>query len=282
MTTVNSVSGGKTSAYLAKHYPADINLFSLVRIEDQNNLFMQGKDEPTRQIISDRLGVEFVGTAEMDTIIYTILDLEQLIGQEIKMITGETFEQIIKNHGDYLPNMMARYCTTDMKILPIFNYLRANTTFPVEMRIGLRPSEINRMENIMSRANENGLESFKAVVGKSKNGNNKWDEIPYRYTTFPLIENNVQKDTIYNYWENQKVRFAYRNNCVGCVNRNPLFLSHMANKDERTFNWFVEQEKKTGNTFNSKATYQSILKYGEQKKMFDEDFNDCDSGFCGI
>jgi hypothetical protein len=30
MITVNSLSGGKTSSYLAKHYPADYNLFALV------------------------------------------------------------------------------------------------------------------------------------------------------------------------------------------------------------------------------------------------------------
>lgn len=35
MVTVNSVSGGKTSAYLDKHYPADYSLFALVRIEDE-------------------------------------------------------------------------------------------------------------------------------------------------------------------------------------------------------------------------------------------------------
>lgn len=35
MKTVNSISGGKTSAYLAKHYPADYDIFSLVCIKDK-------------------------------------------------------------------------------------------------------------------------------------------------------------------------------------------------------------------------------------------------------
>ena len=34
MKTITSISGGKTSAYLAKHYPTDYNIFALVRIED--------------------------------------------------------------------------------------------------------------------------------------------------------------------------------------------------------------------------------------------------------
>lgn len=283
MITVNSISGGKTSAYLMKHYPANINIFSLVRVQDRKNLWMKGKDEKTRQLVSDKTGKEFIGTVEMDEIIYTILDLEQHTGQGVNWVAGDTFEQVIKNHSNYLPNKMARFCTTDMKIIPIFNFLKENTELPVRMRIGLRPTEKNRMANILERADENGLEYFKTIVGKSKNGKrNKWGEVPYRYVEFPLIEDNVQKDTIYNYWDNQKVRFAYRNNCVGCVNRNPLFLSHIAQKDKDSFNWFVKQEEKTGNTFNSEAAYKDILRFGVQNQLFDEDFDDCDSGYCGI
>ena len=266
-----------------KHYPANINIFALVRVEDKDNLWMKGKDEKTRQIVSDRIGKEFIGTVEMDEIIYTILDLEQHTGQDVNWVSGETFEQVIKKHGNYLPNKMARFCTTDMKIIPIFNFLKENTELPVKMRIGLRPTEKNRMANILERADENGLEHFKTIIGKSKNGkNNKWGEVPYRYVEFPLIDDNIQKDTIYNYWDNQKVRFAYRNNCVGCVNRNPLFLSHIAQKDIDSFNWFVKQEKKTGNTFNKEAAYKDILRFGVQNQLFDEDFGDCDSGYCGI
>lgn len=283
MITVNSISGGKTSAYLSHFYPADVDIFSLVRIEDKDNLWMKGKDEKTRQIVSDKLGMEFIGTAEMDDIIYTILDLEQFNGKKIDWVTGETFEQVIKNHGDYLPNQMARFCTTDMKIIPIFEFINKNFELPVKMRIGLRPSEVNRRKNIMERADINGLESFKTVIGKSKNGKrNKLGLIEYRYSEFPLMDDNIRKDTIYNFWNDKNVRFAYRNNCVGCVNRQPLFLSHMAQQDESTFNWFINQEIKTGNTFNSKTTYQKIKSFGVQNRLFDDDFTDCDSGYCGI
>jgi len=284
MITVNSISGGKTSAYLMKHYPANINIFSLVRVEDKDNLWMKGKDEKTRQLVSDKIGKEFIGTVEMDEIIYTILDLEQHTGQSVNWVAGETFEKVIKNHSNYLPNKMARFCTTDMKIIPIFNFLKKHTELPVKMRIGLRPTEKNRMTNILERADENGLEHFKTIIGKSKNGKqNKWGEIPYRYVEFPLIEDNIKKDTIYNYWDNQNVRFAYRNNCVGCVNRNPLFLSHIAQKDKESFKWFVKQEQRTKNKFNSEVSYKDILKFGVQNQLFDDkDFNDCDSGYCGI
>ena len=39
MITVNSLSGGKTSSYIAANYKADYNVFSLVRTLDKNCLF---------------------------------------------------------------------------------------------------------------------------------------------------------------------------------------------------------------------------------------------------
>jgi hypothetical protein len=281
MKTVNSISGGKTSSYLAKHYPADINIFSLVRIDDKDNLWMKGKDEKTRQIVSDKLGIEFIGTAEMDEIIYTILDLEQFIGQEITWVTGKSFEEVIKQNYGYLPNKMTRYCTVEMKLKPIFNWLQENTELPVEMRIGFRPNEISRAETVLKRADENGIEFFNTIIGKRKT-QNKWGLVPYRKVTFPLIANNIQKDVIYNYWNDKNVRFAYRNNCVGCVNRQPLMISHMASKDIDKVKWFDKQEQITGNRFLSDVSFNQILKFGTQASFFDDDFNECDSGFCGI
>jgi hypothetical protein len=280
MKTINSLSGGKTSSYIAKHYPADINIFALVRIESRK--WMNGKDEATRQLISDRLGIEFIGTAEMDEIIYTILDLEQFIGQEIKMVTGMTFEQVIKSHSNYLPNQMARFCTTDMKIIPIFNYLNSINALPCEMRIGYRPNELKRADRILERAGANGIEMFKTVID-STGKRNKWGEIPYRKVTFPLIHDNITKDVIYNYWKDKPVRFAYRNNCVGCVNRQPLMISHMATKERDKVEWFAEQERKTGNRFLKEVSFDEILRFAQQGSLFsDDDFNDCDSGYCGI
>lgn len=88
MKTINSLSGGQTSSYIAVHYPADYNIFSLVRTNDKKVLFPDAK---IRQIVSDRIGVEFIGTLEDDDIIYTMLDLEQFIGKEITWLSKTTF-----------------------------------------------------------------------------------------------------------------------------------------------------------------------------------------------
>lgn len=277
MKTVNSLSGGKTSSYIAVHYPADYNIFALVRTNDKNCLF---PDSKIRQIVSDKIGTEFIGTLEEDTIIYTMLDLEQFIGRKIIWLSKSTFEGVIQKHGNYLPNIMSRFCTVDMKIKPIAQWCYENTELPVEMRIGFRANEISRANRMIERQ-VNGIENFKFKAGE-KNGRNKWKELPYRKVNFPLIKDAIFKDTIENYWKDKPVRFAYQNNCVGCFHRSELMLKHMSNKAEKQFNWFIEMERKNGCTFKSGITYERIKNYKTQLELFDNDFTDCDSGYCGL
>lgn len=282
MKTVNSLSGGKTSSYIAVHYPADYNVFSLVRTNDKKCLFPDAK---IRQIVSDKIGTEFIGTLEMDDIIYTMLDLEQYIGQKIHWISNTTFEDVISNYKmangkNYLPNVMTRFCTTDMKIKPIAQWCYENTELPIEMRIGFRANEMNRAKTMIERSID-GIENFKFKIGE-KNGRNKWKELPYRKSSFPLINDGIFKDTIEMYWKDKPVRFAYQNNCVGCFHRNELMLKHMSTKAEKQFNWFVEMEKKNDCTFKNGITYDKIQNYKLQFELFESDFNECDSGYCGL
>ena len=262
---------------MAVHYPADFNIFALVRTNDKSCLFPDAK---LRQIVSDRIGKEFIGTLEEDEIIYTMLDLEQYIGKEIIWLSETTFEDIIENKNGYLPNIMTRYCTSKMKVEPIAQWCYDNTQLPVEMRIGFRANEINRA-NRMIEKEQNGIENFKFKIGH-KNGRNQWKELPYRKATFPLIEDRIYKDSIELFWQDKPVRFAKRNNCVGCFHRNELLLNHLSNTQENKFDWFINQEKSNGGTFKNGITYEKIKSYKLQMDLFDEDFNECDSGYCGL
>jgi hypothetical protein len=278
MTTVNSVSGGKTSAYIAANYKADYNVFALVRTNDKSCLFPDAK---MRQMVSDRLGVEFIGTLEDDMIIYTIFDLEQFIGQEIHWITGKTFDEIIQRGAKkYLPNVTQRFCTIEMKLQPFFDWWRNNFTEPVEMRIGYRANELRRAERMLSRLSPNGFSTYKAIIGKSKT-QNKWGNIEWRKPVFPLINDNIFKDCIEEYWRDKPVRFAYMNNCIGCFHRNEMLLKLMSEKFPEKFNWFVKQEE-GGAKFKSGITYDKIRKYPMSQTLDFDDFTDCDSGYCGL
>jgi hypothetical protein len=282
MKTVNSLSGGKTSSYIAANYPADYNVFSLVRTIDKNCLF---PDTKIRQEVSDRLGVEFIGTLEEDTIIYTMLDLEQFIGSKINWVTGKPFDEIIDRNGKkYLPNVTQRFCTTEMKLKPIFDWWLKEISEVVEMRIGFRANEQNRAKTMLSKTNENGNSTFKNIIGKRKT-QNKWKDIEWQKPSFPLIKDNIYKDTIENFWNDKPVRFAYMNNCVGCFHRNEVLLKLMSDKHPNKFQWFINAEQEDGNnvrTFKNGINYEQIKNSFKQIELFEDDFNECDSGYCGL
>lgn len=285
MKTINSLSGGKTSSYIAAHYPADYDVFSLVRIEDENCKF---PDETIRKQIEDRIQAPFIGTPEDDTIIYTMLDLEQYIGRQIHWVTGKTFDEITKrNNGGstvYLPNKVQRFCTVEMKIDPMFYWWAENIGEPVETRIGFRANEMRRAKNMLQRCNADGLSEYKATFEKHPNGRNKWETVPYQKPVFPLIEDGIFKDTIEEYWRDKTVRFAWMNNCVGCFHKTPLLLKKMWEKHPNKLEWFARRERESDNnaTWRSDVTYDEVKQWNAQFELFDDDFNECDSGYCGL
>ncbi len=120
MKTITSVSGGRTSSYMALHYPTDYNIFSLVRIEDER---CKPKDKKLIQYVEDKIQKPFIATAESDLTLYVLIQLEQDLGKPIVWVSGDTFEETLyKNpqHKNSLPNRRMRYCTSDMKMHPIF------------------------------------------------------------------------------------------------------------------------------------------------------------------
>lgn len=281
MKTVTSVSGGKTSAYLAANYPSDHLLFALVRIEDENCRF---PDEKVRKDVEDRIQAPFIGTAEDDLIIYTMLDMEQYLGQKVNWVTGQTYEHIIHeiNYG-FLPNIDRRYCTQRLKIEPMFYWWQSNFTEPIEMRIGFRANETERANKTLARVNDMGLLYFKGIVGK-RGSQNKWEEVYWQKPTFPLIENGIFKQDIVKYWEDKPVRFANYNNCVGCFHRSPLFLAKMFDTHPNKMDWFANQENRQNGkgSWRSDVKYIDLKKWKSQQQLLFEDFGSCDTGYCEI
>lgn len=284
MKTVNSISGGKTSAYIAANYPADYNVFALVRTNDKKCMF---PDSKLRQVVSDKIGKEFIGTLEDDMIIHTILDLEQFIGQEIKWVSGATFDEILEaSHNNLLPSALRRYCTQEMKMQPIFEWWLEAIKTPALFRIGFRANEMRRAKKIDEKYNKNGFLEFKHIIGKHKNGNNKWKLTEWQRQEHPLIKDAIFKDKIEEYWSDKPVRFAYMNNCVGCFHKNPILLNKMSRLHKNKIEWFADKERNRKHKWDKfridGLTYDKIIKHKLQTELFDNDFKDCDSGYCGL
>ena len=281
MITVNSLSGGKTSSYIAANYPADYDVFALVRIEHEASRF---KDEKIRREVEDRIQAPFIATAEDDMIIYTILDLEQYIGRKITWVTGRTFDEVLNGAGT-LPDPLRRYCTTQMKLEPMFEWWRNTINTPCDFRLGFRANEQSRAKRTNEKTNEKGYLEMKAIIGK-RGTRNAWGMIEWQRPIYPLIHDNIYKDDIEKYWKDKPVRFAWMNNCVGCFHKTPALIRKMYDKHPDKINWFASKERikheKDVWYKDKNLSFNDIIKWNPQTELFDDDFNECDSGYCGL
>ena len=275
------MSGGKSSATIEDMFPADFLVFALVRTSNPKCLF---PDKKIRQLVSDRIGKEFVGTLEDDTIIYTMLDLEQYFGKPIDWVSGLTFEEIIEKKSFYPPNRRDRFCTTFLKIDPIFYWWHEKFNREiVKMSIGYRQGEHLRVKNMIDKLNRNGLDEYEATFEKNKRGQNKWEVVPWRKLLFPLAENGIDKIDVANNWKGKPVRFAPLNNCIGCFHRKPSTLNRMSRIHPDKFDVFISMEDGCKGTFKKNTTYQGIKDGSFTINAFDQlDDEGCGSGFCGF
>lgn len=287
MKTVTSVSGGRTSAYIAANYPFDYLLFALVRIEDEKCRF---KDEKIRRLVEDRIQAPFIATAEDDTIIYTMLDLEQYIGKPINWVTGLTFDEVVRTKGGWLPNKLHRYCTHYLKIDPMFYWWAENIGEPVNMQIGFRANETKRANDMLSKTNADGFIEFQATFEKHETGKhkglNKWEFVPWQRPSFPLIEDGIYKQDVTSFWKNKPVRFADYNNCIGCFHRNSMFLRFQYEQHREKMLWFESKEGGENGYWKSEKglviPYKKIREMSIQGRLFSEDFEGCPDGFCSL
>lgn len=266
MKIINSLSGGKTSSYMAVHYPADYNIFALVTIEDKN---CTPKDESIIKYVSDKIGKEFIATAESDTTLYAMRNLEQLLGKEIIWVSGLPFEKMMKKKGGALPNQQWRFCTTELKMRPIWDWWYANIGEKVKMGIGFRYDEMERAERLST--------SFKGVVGK-RGTRNKWEDIEWREGYFPLIEDKIVHYQVKKWADKSGLIFPSDSNCVGCFHK-PLQQLRKNWDDETTkMQWFANQE--TNARWKKEMTYEQIKTIGLQQEFIFGTGSGCQAGFC--
>ena len=58
----------------------------------------------------------------------------------------------------------------------------------------------------------------------------------------------------------------------------------MWDKHPTKLEWFASKERESINDASWKefVTYDQIKKWNVQQELFEDDFNECDSGYCGI
>lgn len=282
MIKFNSVSGGKTSGFMAVHYPADINLFACVCIDYPR---AAPKDPAILKYCLDKLNGNFIASAESHKTLKVLMQLEQLIGKEIVWVRGPSFDEVIDNAG-CLPTWNRRFCTTEMKIIPMFEYMYFKYGKSTA-NIGFRADEFERVHLVKA-----GAKPVRKVKGEIKYptscknfGLNRqnWEVIDWQEKDYPLYDNQIFHIQVVSWWakHHQEFDFPLDSNCRGCHHKSPARIKANFIEDPEILEWFALQEKK--GKYNT--WHDDMIPYEKKFAMnFTEELNFdapmCNSGGC--
>jgi hypothetical protein len=282
MKTITSISGGKTSAYMAIYHPTDRNIFAAVLSRDPACVIA---DQSLRRYCEDKLpwfDWDTGGSRELDLTLSNLRELEQELGTEIEWVSSPfTFEDVIMGTIDpgiarayarsvsasaMLPNKAMRFCTQALKLYPMawHTWLSADGD-PCLMHIGFRSDEPQRVEKW-------GCDGIKLPTtcdldGQFK-GKHRWENVDYRMVRFPLYEDGVTNTEVRGYWSRRGWSFPTVSNCDGCFFHKSSEHRHQAKFYPERMQWWSDMEKTVGATFASRSVDEIL--HDSQLSLFED------------
>ena len=251
--TVISFSGGRTSAYL------------LWRVLQSNNGL------PNDAIVC------FANTGkEEEATLQFVRDCENNWGVPIhwleyqaekpyfKCVTfetasrnGEPFAALIKKRK-YLPNGVARFCTTELKVLAIDRHMKSLGINEYPTMVGIRADEPRRVAKMRLNKDEK---------------------------LTPLATAKVTEGIVWDFWNNHSfdlslAKASGASNCDLCFLKGGKILQGLIQQKPERALWWAQMEKNIGGTFSKdRPNYQTLYDFSQsQMNLFDDESIPC---FCG-
>lgn len=257
LKTVTSVSGGKTSAYMALHYPTDFYIFACVLTNHEPSI---STDKGLTRECTRRIP-HFVASHEDDRTLRIVLQLEQELGREIKWVAADfSLEDYVKGTTDLpgyrtnstrLFNSLKRFCTVEQKIKPIIEhcYSFVDAKNPVIMNLGFRYDEPKRVEQWKCKNDKTKL----ALSCPVEKGNWRYLEYEWRISDFPLYRDRVTHESVRSFWLNKGWEFPEISNCRFCPFHTDTQLQRQSNHHPGNLGWWLDLEKTSaGHTFGKR------------------------------
>ena len=261
--TAISFSGGRTSGYmLHKILEAhDGKLPDYAKVLFANT----GKEvEPTLdfvQEVSERWGVDIVWVERLVT---AIPDESKKYGKTFSYETrvvdhatasrnGEPFRQLILARA-YAPNPVARFCTAELKIRAMRQYIREHYGWeePYDVMIGIRADEQSRAMKM-----HNTVEDSQTRVN-------------------PLWVDGVTRKDVYDFWNSQPFDLQLPNNngvtdwgnCDLCFLKGPNKKLSLIRQKPELADWWIDMENELGEQVGKAAFFRNDQpSYATMKEM---------------
>ena len=253
IVNVINFSGGRTSAYMTKRLIDEgINMDETIVVFENT-----GKEsEGTLDFINEcdqRWGLNVVWLE------YRTGKQFEVVDYETASRNGEPFDMVIEDNGGTLPNTFMRFCTRELKVSTLKRFMHSIDVHEWDHYVGIRHDEPRRWGKTSS------LPKYMTVM-------------------HPLVKWKVNKPMVLDWWAQQdfdlQVNEPY-GNCDGCFLKGKGKLMIIAKEKPELFEWWINKEKETGNTFKKEISYQKLLDLAQsQYGLFDDDPSfDC---FCNI
>ncbi len=246
-----SFSGGRTSAYML-HQIVQAHGGTLpddVRVTFANT----GKEMPQTidfvRECGEQFGVEIVWLEYRDHPEHSQRWHQVTPGTASR--DGEPFDAMIARKK-YLPNVMARFCTTELKIKPMRDFAKSLGWDHWTNVVGLRADERYRVASIKAGA-----------------VSERWE------VETPLARSGITKHDISAFWaaRNWGLRLdtvkdqTPEGNCDLCFLKGEATLAGIMRKRPGVETWWVEKERQTGGTFSKRFSYAALAAHAHSPDM---------------
>lgn len=187
---------------------------------------------------------------------------------------GEPFAQLISERP-HLPNAIARYCTVELKIMRMRDFMRGNGHKHYTSVLGLRADEMWRVFKAAERS-----------LAKKDPWTNK----------MPLADAGIRKTDVLDFWARQSFDLGlrhYEGNCDMCFLKSNRALERMMREQPDRSDWWIEQEAqmatiaktRRAGQFRERETYADTLQKVENQPLLINDSHLEDEEFgseCGM
>ena len=228
-----SFSGGRTSGYLLRHV---LDAWGGTMPVGGHVLFANtGKEhertyEFVREVESRWCPVEWIEWSPA--------------GFEVKTFdtacrNGEPFAALIAKRK-YLPNPVTRFCTSDLKVIPMRRYMKSMGHDDFTTVVGLRADEERRVAKLRADAT--------------------------RDISMPMASAGVTREMVIDWWKGQDFDLRLPNddpafgNCDLCFLKGTARIERVIRAEPQLTQWWADQEKAIGASFRKdRATYAQLL-----------------------
>jgi len=150
---------------------------------------------------------------------------------------GEPFAALIASRK-FLPNPVTRMCTTELKVRPMRDAMRARGFDTWDVALGIRADEPRRVANMRAPTKE------------------KWDR------TLPLADAGVSVRDVMSFWREQPFDLQLlpqEGNCDLCYLKGADKIIHILERRPDLAAWWIDQERKVSATFRSDRPSYEVL-----------------------